>query len=125
MHSTSLLSWRQHSVVQPGALPLPRACSSDADVRRANRLGTLLRHRGETFKPAARTEGSLSGKPINRTSWLRNRSFRASVVIGLRCPGTGGGIKGNFFASFSGGVCHSLPHPIFFKSLSAPSLFHS
>src|SRR5258708_28360574 len=51
--------------------------------------GYSFSQKGTKFRLAARTIGSTSGTPKNTTSFPRDCSFRASAVIGFRCPATG------------------------------------
>src|SRR5258708_25181597 len=47
--------------------------------------------------------GSTSGRPINTTSFPRDCSFRASAVMGFRCPVTGTLTKPNFILALPAG----------------------
>ena len=51
--------------------------------------GYSFSQKGTKFRLAARTMDSASGTPINTTSCPRDRSLRASAVMGFRWPDMG------------------------------------
>src|SRR5580700_10372985 len=65
--------------------------------------GYSFSQKGTKFRLAARTIGSTSGTPKNTTSFRRDCSFRASAVIGFRCPATGILTKPNFILTLPAG----------------------
>src|SRR4029077_13249803 len=71
-----------------------RASSPDNSLRRRTSLpsepaGYAASEQGTNGSPAASTKGATSATEINTTSWPRDWSLRANVVMGFRCPGTG------------------------------------
>src|SRR6266853_1359782 len=65
--------------------------------------GYSFSQKGTKFRLAARTIGSTSGTPKNTTSFPRDCSFRASAVIGFRCPATGRLTNPNFILALPAG----------------------
>src|SRR5262249_6506450 len=51
--------------------------------------GYAASEQGTKGSPAASTKGATSARDINTTSWPRDWSLRANVVMGFRCPDTG------------------------------------
>jgi hypothetical protein len=62
--------------------------------------GYSFSQKGTKSRPAARTRGATSASEIKNTSCLRDWSFRASVVIGLRWPVRGRQTKPIFILAY-------------------------
>src|ERR1700730_19296281 len=71
--------------------------------------GYSFSQNGTKSRSAARTTGSISGTPMNRTSCPRDCSLRASAVIGFRCPVSGRLRKPIFIVA---PITHSVNHSL-------------